>query len=373
MKRIIGLLAWSLLFVGVLPSAGAGPTQGGVTSDNVEYVGHINFEVGTATGADVIGKYLYVTSWKSFSIYDISDPAAPERLATEPFGFKFENEDVATNGKIMLFSEQLPQNILHVWDVEDKTNPTEIATLPDGGGHTSSCLFNCKYSYASTGTVVDLRKPTQPKIIGNWLEGMPASRAHDVNEVAPGLVLTSSNPMMLLDARQDVAKPKLVAVGQDDRITGGVHSNNWPRKAKDDIVMFSSESNATGRCTGDNGAFMTWDASDWQRTHQFKLLDIYQLSNGTGTDGNPPANGLGCSAHWFEAHRTFNNGGLVAMGSYEHGTRFVDVASNGKIKEVGYFMPWAGSTSSAYWLTDEIVYSVDYSRGIDILRYTDKP
>ncbi len=35
-------------------------------------------------------------------------------------------------------------------------------------------------------------------------------------------------------------------------------------------------------------------------------------------------------------------------------------------------MPWAGSTSAAYWLTDEIVYSVDYSRGIDILKYNGK-
>ena len=29
----------------------------------------------------------------------------------------------------------------------------------------------------------------------------------------------------------------------------------------------------------------------------------------------------------------------------------------------------AGSTSAAYWLTRKIVYAVDYTRGIDILRY----
>src|SRR5688572_16408842 len=144
-----------------LPPAAAGPTQGGVTSDNVEYLKHINFEVGTATGMKVIGKYLYITSWKTFSIYDISDPLAPEQLSQTPFGFKFENEDVATNGDILLFSEQLPQNVLHVWDVEDKTNPVEIATLPGGGGHTSDCILDCKYSYSSTGVIVDLRQPTK--------------------------------------------------------------------------------------------------------------------------------------------------------------------------------------------------------------------
>ncbi len=102
------------------------------------------------------------------------------------------------------------------------------------------------------------------------------------------------------------------------------------------------------------------------------MLDIYQLSNGTGADGSPPANGLGCSAHWFEAHRTFNNGGLVALGSYEHGTRFVDVASNGKIKEVGYFMPWVGMAGAAYWVTKRVVYALDYNRGIDVLKYNGK-
>lgn len=27
-------------------------------------------------------------------------------------------------------------------------------------------------------------------------------------------------------------------------------------------------------------------------------------------------------------------------------------------------------TSAAYWLTDRLVYSIDYERGIDILRFT---
>ena len=35
---------------------------------------------------------------------------------------------------------------------------------------------------------------------------------------------------------------------------------------------------------------------------------------------------------------TFDNGGIVAMGSYEHGTRFIEVAKgSGKIKEIGFF------------------------------------
>ena len=373
MRRAGAILIGLTLLLGGA-NVGAGPTQGGFTSDNVEYVGHVPFEVGTATGAKVIGKYMYVTSWKSFSIYDVSDPTSPTLVGRPvPFGFKFENEDVATNGDIMLFSEQLPQNILHVWDVEDKSNPVEIATLPGGGGHTQSCILNCDYAYSSTGVIVDLRDPTKPEIAGNWGEGMPATGAHDVNEVGPGLVLTSSNPIMLLDARKDPAKPKLLAVGQDERVTGGIHSNGWPNDATDKMFLMSSESNATARCTGDNGAFMTWSANNYQKTRSFKLLDIYQLENGTYQDGAPAVNGLGCSAHWFQAHPKYRNGGLVAMGSYEHGTRFVRVSPKGKISLDGWFVPAAGSTSAAYWLNDEIAYAVDYTRGIDVLRYLDKP
>jgi hypothetical protein len=45
------------------------------------------------------------------------------------------------------------------------------------------------------------------------------------------------------------------------------------------------------------------------------------------------------------------------------------VNSEGKVSEAGYFLPWRGSTSAAYWVTEEIVYSIDYERGLDILRF----
>ncbi len=373
-RKVMVVAAAVGLLLPATSTATADPTEGGWTSKNVELMAHIPFQVGTATGAEVIGKHLYVTSWREFSIYDISDPLNPEQLSSTPFGFKFENEDVATNGKIMLFSETIPQQILHVWDVEDKTNPVEIATLEDAGDHTTECILKCKYAYGSEGTVTDLRNPEKPKLLGNFFKSRPggAEDAHDVNEVAPGVVLTSSQPIVLLDARRNPVKPRLLASGNDTRITGGIHSNQWPNRSKDDIVMFSSESNATGRCTGANGAFMTWDASNWRKTHTFELLDIYQLSNGTYQDGAPPVNGLGCSAHWFEEHPSFKDGGLVALGSYEHGTRFVDIASNGKIREEGWFVPHGGSTSASYWINKRLVYAIDYTRGIDVLRWKGK-
>jgi hypothetical protein len=383
MKKRTNIVITALvaLLVSALPGASAGP-QDGWSSDNVEYVRFVPFEVGTATGAKVVGKYLYVTSWKDFTIYDVSDPENPALVSKTAFaqdtgeegtGFRFENEDVATNGDILIFSQQLPVEHVFVYDIEDKSNPALIGHLTEGGAHTAECMLDCTWLYGSNGNIWDLRDPSNPvQVKRKWTQGMPVDGAHDLNEVAPGRMLSSSRPIVYLDGRKDPTHPKLLAVGDDDKITGGIHSNRWPNKAKDDLVLFSSESNATVRCDGTNGAFMSWDASKWKKTRSFRLLDIYQLSSGTYTDGSPPANGLGCSAHWFQEHPTFDNGGLVALGSYEHGTRFVDIASSGKIREVGYFVPNAGSTSAAYWVTEELVYAVDYTRGLDILRYTGK-
>jgi hypothetical protein len=371
----LGLVASMLV-----PTAAAGPGEQGVTSDNVEHVAFVPFEVGTATGANIFGHYLYVTSWKSFSIYDIKDPLNPVQLSQTPFGFKFENENVSTNGQIMLFAEQAPVDSLHVWNIEDKENPQEIAVLADGGTHTATCILKCAFSYGSydlngpegpsTGAfLVDLHDPTNPKGLGHWNEKLPADKIHDVIEVAPGRILTASAPLMFVDANQDPLHPTLLAKGTN--VDHRLHSVEWPRAGKDRFILSSFETNATPRCEAGVGEFATWDASKWKQTHTFTVIDEFRMTNGTSTDGRPVVNaGLGCSPHWFQTHPTFHDGGLVAAGFYEHGTRFLDVSPAGKISEVGYFMPWAGSTSAAYWVTDRIVYSIDYERGLDILKFT---
>ena len=384
MKRRLALLAGLAALVGgVLPgtisASSAGPVVpglGGLTSSNVEYVGLVPFEVGTATGASIFkrdGKpYMLVTSWKSFSIYDVSDPLAPTMVgAPVPFGFKFENEDVSTNGRIMIFSEELPGDILHIWDIQSLENPREIATVSGLGGHTASCILDCKYALSSEGHIIDLRRPDQPKKIGDWLAGKPGKSSHDVSEVAPGLVLTSTRPTMLLDFNANPANPKVLAVGDEAKF---VHSNKWPRAAKDRWALVGGETVLTGGsqvCSEKSATFNVVDTSGWQRTKKFKTVDKFTYKNGAFVDGNPPVGAFGCTPHWFETHPTWKDGGVLALGGYEAGTKFLTVAKKtGKIKEVGWFVPFAGATSAAYWRTNEIVYNIDYQRGIDILRYT---
>lgn len=407
-RRLLVALSLVALVVTALPTASAGPTAGGLASDNVEYVTFVPFEPGSATGATVVGKYMYLTSWKNLSVYDISDPESPQLLGAKPLGFMFENENVSTNGEILLFSEELPgqpnpdregcdpstppsgasscrSTVLHIWNIEDKTNPVEIAQLFDAGNHTTSCVLKCTYAYGSSGTISDLRDPNNPEIVGNWEESIAkelgaeegssvAGSNHDVTEVRPGIVLTSTNPMFLLDARKDPAKPKVLANGPE--VENFIHSAEWPRKGRDRFLMTTGETWTPGPdsvCSESTAGFATWDAKPWVRTHVLKQIDIYRPENGTTVDGKPIVNApFGCSTHWFDPHPKFNNGGLVAVAMYNHGTRFIDVNSKGKISEAGWFLPAGGGTSAAYFINDEIVYAVDYQRGLDVLRWTGK-
>jgi hypothetical protein len=191
-----------------------------------------------------------------------------------------------------------------------------------------------------------------------------------VDEYKPGFLVTSpiSDSFQVLDVRNPL-DPKVLGRGAHPQENDFLfHSGTWPRAGEDKFVLMQGEKNARPQCDKRQGPFMTYDKVEG--TRRFKLVDRYRVENGTYVDGAPAINALGCSAHWFEVHPTWKDGGLMALGYYEHGTHFLKVANNGDISRKGYFLPNAGSTSATYWLNRNIVYAVDYTRGIDILRYT---
>ncbi|MDQ3983116.1 MAG: hypothetical protein M3271_10605 [Actinomycetota bacterium] len=362
-------------------AADLGPSAGGISSDNVEFIRNIPLSI-DGVGGLVVGKYFYTNDQNKVMIFDVSDPLNPQMTGFVPMPQEvlFSREDIDGNGDILVVPNTVIPNpgeepgrqvgATYIIDVEDKTNPTIVAQANGSAQHTMSCILDCKWAYGSDGNILDLRNPTKPKLVEKkWGEGLPAQGGHDVNEVAPGLVLTSTQPIMLLDVK-DPLKPKLLAQGSNADFRF-IHSNDWPNNGTDRIFLAGGERNFQPRCSETNGAFMTWDASRWKKTKTFTMIDEYRMKNGTYADGSPAVNVVGCSSHWLESHPDFHNGGLVAAAFFEHGTRFIDVSPKGKINEVGWFMPHGGSTGASYWITDEIVYSVDYARGIDILRFTD--
>lgn len=340
-----------------------GPTAGGFASDNVEHVTHIPLNLDSA-GARLVDGYFYITTSNGLTIYDVSEPESPQRLGFLPMPQQpyFAEEDVDTNGRILLISTF---NGLNVVDVEDKSNPVVIGEVSGLDEHTFSCVLDCKWAYGSEGAIVDLRDPSEPKQVGNWAGGLNLGNTHDVTEVKPGFVLTSTQPMLLLDVRKPDA-PKVLA--QSEQRPDYMHANLWPNGMKDRFYLAGTESMGP-TCDESDGALITYDASRWQKTKTFRIIDEYRVANGLPTDGNAAAN-LYCT-HWFDVRPGYRNGGIVAMGWYEHGTRFFEVSSKGKIEEIGWFVPFAGSTSAAYWVDKNIVYAVDYNRGIDILRFND--
>jgi len=380
-RRLAVSFLLSMLTPFAFVGAQAGPTSGGVVTGPVEYVKTIPVDAAGAASARIVGDYLYVATYHHISIYEVSDPLDPKLQSVTPLGFNpFSMEDVDTNGKVLIFPQE-SRRILHVWDVRDKTNPSPLAQLAGAGDHMLTCVRGCRWVYGSSPghSIVDLRDPSAPKLVGKWNENYDTTFTHDITEVAPGRIVTASRPTVyFLDVRHDPRNPRFLAaapVAEKLPLDGAreiLSSTRWPRGTRDNFLLIAGETPLSGPCDERSAAFTTWDARSWKKTQTFTLVDEFRMKNGTYVDGNPPANVIGCSSSFFEEHPKFRNGGLVAGSFFEHGTRFLKVDANGKIAETGSFLPYAGLTLSSFWVNDEIVYAIDQNRGIDILRYTGK-
>jgi hypothetical protein len=377
-----------------------------VSSDNVQLVRSIKLAA-DGVGARVVGSFLYVTTTKDLEIYDISDPGDPGLVGAVTLDVEFENEQVPTNGQVLGISGQTPSitesgvcpslypttssGCLVLFDVRDKAAPKQVATVLGAGDHTSTCVLDCSYTFGSAGSIVDLRGVLGPdhtakKLDTNWISYLKGQgytfngSCHHSTEVRPGVLLTACNPMYVLsvNARDggSVTAPKVLGAADfsaapDDQ-KRFVHSAEWARGGSDKIMLSGGETNFQPTCGETNGAFSTFRVGGTASAPTFKWADQVRPTAGNYVDGNPPQGSyhLGCSVHWFEPHPTFRNGGLVAMASYENGTRFELVASDGTISEVGFFEPLGGATSAPHWAPDgRTVYAIDYQRGLDVLRY----
>lgn len=364
MRRILPLVV--AVTLGGPPAGHATPVPPGFASANVEWLANVPLHADSA-GARLLLPYLYVTSSHELTIYDVSKPELPTPVSTLPIPQQayFAEEDVDTNGRVLLIGTV---GRLIVVDVRNPRAPAITGILDGGDEHTVSCVLDCTWAYGSRGGIYDLRDPVAPRKAGDWSEGRGVTSWHDVTEVAPGRVLTSSRPMLLLDTRRNPARPKVLATGvtADKRF---VHANLWPNGGTDRMLLVGGETLGEACSSKNAGAFTTWDASRWQRTGKFTLLHEYRAPDGLPTAGGFPAQTY-CS-HWFTPRPGYRNGGVVAAGWYEHGTRFLQVAANGQISEKGWFIPAGTTASAAYWVTKDLLYLIDYNRGLDIVKFHD--
>ncbi|HWH29044.1 MAG TPA: hypothetical protein VNU26_08795 [Mycobacteriales bacterium] len=392
------LVALPLIATAGTADSGWSPTAGGWVSGDVEYVGTVPLETAfVGSSATLHDEHLYVTTFRSFSVYDVSDPLEPRHLSTEHLGVQLYNEQPDTDGRILLLTSDsastdvgvAPPRLalrgeLQVWDVQDKSDPVLASRLPlERREHMWTCVLDCRYAYGAAGAIVDLADPTRPELVGDWstlVDPKPTARdIHAVEEVAPGLVLTGGSRVHLLDARQDATAPEVLASVSPPLTKPGPPSNptslpahlEWPAGGQRPFALISMETPLGGDCDSTTGGFQTYDTSDWQETGTFRFVDEYVLAggaSGTYTDGRSPHHVFGCSAYGFDVAPHYASRGTVAVAWFEDGVRLLEVGADGRIVERGGFVPLGGSTTLPIWRTSKIVYAIDMYRGIDILR-----
>src|SRR3954465_3675628 len=379
--RIV-LLATFAALVAAVPASAAAPLPDAVMSDNVEYLGSIKQDVGLTTGAKVIGDRMFVTSGKNLTIYDISKPEAPVTMGTLKVNIAWENEEVPTNGKVLAvasdFYNAMPsclatlnvRGCVQFFAVRAPSNIKEVGSIPVAN-HTAECVLDCQWFYGRAGTIIDARGVLDgkaPTVAGNWIDelrrqGVQEHSCHHIREIRPGVLITACRPFAVISVNaQDggsPAHPKVLATGAAAKF---VHSARWPREGADKFALIGGEENFTGRCERNNSEFSVYSAekilSGQSKSFEGPVAQVPPAGNGVYADGKPVAGALGCSVHWFQEHPSFQNGGLVALSEYEDGVRFMQIGSDGSIKEQGYFLSLGSSSSSPKWAgKDDVLYS----------------
>lgn len=398
-------LVLGLAALAVVP-ARADVGVGGFMTSNVTWLGNIPIDGAGGIGARVVEvegqQRLYVTSIHGLSIYDLSiNPALPVLMGHLPLPH-WENEDVAVSadGNTVLVTHDRLVSSSAPLIVIDTTIPQApvIAATMSRSAHTVTCADDaCDWVYSSEGEIYDLRDKSAPAIHSSWYaavadQGVTLRQgAHDLNRDDAGYLTTDTVPRVMLDVT-DPTDPQVVTTSTDEQSAGRIayqHNNQrpnaslWsPRDAGDDggllrpgeLVLSNGETNFAPFCNGTtNGPFATWDARNWDQGEPMRPIEVFRpvasnLNDGDNQpyiDGNPYLNAVGCSGHWFDW-----SDDVVAASWYEHGTRFLGVdPATGDVEEVGFFQPVTGSAFASHWVTDEIVYTIDLVRGIDVLRF----
>lgn len=426
MSRALSVLSsLAVLLVLAAPAATAHPALPVAPTDpldvtytatnNVEFLGRFPEHSGTA-GGRLVGDRFYLTDPRGVYVYDASTPDSPTLLGALalPQSGTFAalaQEDPDTDGRILLvdgydLTNPAAGGGLKVVDVSDPSEMKIIGSAPYGD-HTWTCVSTpdngCAFAYGRTGHIIDLTDPTNPtRVALSWREQVGISQGfrnnpyvHDLTEFRTGRVMSAGADNVLMDTT-DPARPRLLLNHQVDYHMFGYHSVEWPNEGRDQILVAGTEiapqgpTNLAGSdCQGEGSWINTYGTASvrkadavterggkadglWRRA-ELQLLDSYHVEGrGIFLDGNAPGHTLYC-AHWMELAPSFDNGGRMVAAYYDWGTRFVDIASDGTMQEIAWFLPAEGYTGSAQWITDEIVYVMDYRRGLEVLRLLDQP
>jgi hypothetical protein len=424
MGRLTLLVATAVLALGLAAPVAAHPDLPVVpasdpaftATDNVEHLGRFAQHTGTA-GGRLVGDRFYLTDPRGVHVYDVTTPEEPRlegSLAlpqTDEVNPALAQEEPDTDGEILLVdgfdpADPAVQPRLQVVDVSDPGAMEVLGSAPVTD-HTWTCVSTpdngCAYAYGRRGYIVDLTDPTDPQVLDtSWREHVGLSEgfgntpySHDLTEFRTGRVMNAGAVNVLMDTT-DPAEPRPLVDLEVDYHQFGYHGVEWANGGRDSFLVAGTEiapegpTNLAGSdCQGEGSWIRTYDTSSVARADErsdrggrarglwdraaFEPIDEFHVEDrGIFLDGNAPAHTLYC-AHWFDLHPDFEDGGTMAVAYYDWGTRFVEVDETGHMEETGWFVPVDGYTGSTTWITDDIVYVMDYRRGLDVLRLSDEP
>ena len=408
--RLRGALLVAALALLAPSAAAAAPRLAGerpLVSSNVETLATL--PVPNPICARFRDGFMYVTSTEGLTVYDVREPELPVPVGALPLPH-FENEDVDLGGDILLVSNDPSEGVgvLYVIDISNPRLPVLKSAMPNGFietgvpgivgvpepqepgiGHTASCIQRCRFAYLA-GTsrgiqIVDLRDPANPRKAGRFVPEITGISTHDVQVDGSGLAWIAGGDGTAAYDVSNPLKPRLVMRTDPSIVNSGqlglpgpdpvfglggegetpidlIHNNSLRFGRR--LVGITEEDYSRPTCKG-AGSFQTWGIA----RKRLVLLDMFttELDNLVQGKGWSPVTGL-CSAHYFD-----ERDGLVAIGWYEEGTRFLDVRNPAGIRQVGYWVPTKGETWAAYFpptdKTGTIVYALDFARGIDVLRF----
>ncbi len=176
-----------------------------------------------------------------------------------------------------------------------------------------------------------------------------------------------------------------VTQAASDHSPSTVTASDGQTYKKTDLQYITQENvvGCTSTSSGGPGHFVvaslanSYNGEDWDpglsSNNRFFLKTVGEYTAKDQPGSNPTAS---CSAHWFTVL-----GNMVAIAFYGQGTRILDLSDPAKPTQVAYIRipsiaaqggnpaQTANNASAAYW-HDRYIYVADYSRGIDVLKYT---
>jgi hypothetical protein len=366
-------------------------------SSNVQLLGHIP---GTAAGMNFKGHYAYVTGWAGVTVLDIANAEQPKLVGALTLPH-FENEDVDLCGNTLIVVNDREVedlgSVLYVVSIANPTTPTIQAVLPlgltgsgRGSGHIANFVkSDCTQLWVDGGDhveVVDLTIPSAPRSLGKFESAASLSDnfkvSHDTefDRTTNTVFNVGGGGAAAYKLTSDPLKPQLLGTtgtaGRNPSPYNDFILHNSQRRGNTLLVTeedyIDTDETPPGGCRG-QGKFETWDLSRLSKgtiapvgTWETELNGMF---TGGAVDSKAPVT-VNCSSHWFDA-----KSGVAAVGWYEQGVRFLDYRTPGDIKQVGYYIPAAGSTWAAYWSptdkTGQVVYTADAYRGVDVLKIQD--